>query len=175
VLETAESFYGTNGDPVRLASLRKTRHAEWAALVGTPRTRVYVSPSGYADGPLIPVYANHGRWVADCPFCNASALASFEDPWWYCPECRNARIIGRMLPLAWPAVETLAQVESLLEPRPLENRNWYPDEPIPQLEAENALWQDGVLKEGYGPPPVPGMADPATAGIAGHLRRQGVL
>jgi len=78
----------------------------------------------------IKAYVNHGRWVADCPKCNGAELIHAKDVLFKCQLCkaeaeckqpRNAR-----------------KIDALLEPRPLENRNWQAGESLDDLRRENA-------------------------------------
>ena len=83
------------------------------------------------DEPL-EAYANHGRWMADCPVCGSGVAAWTENPRGCCLEC------GTVWTVTFPADHRDA--EEVLVLRPLENRNWRPraGEPIGFLALENA-------------------------------------
>lgn len=76
-------------------------------------------------------YVSDGRWVADCPSCNAGIAIH---PEWHvagCFECytQYQRIT---VPGQWQDVEVA------LQPRPLRNQNWLPHETVSDLRIENA-------------------------------------
>lgn len=90
-------------------------------------------------GEPIVVFANEGRWVAQCSDCNGAQLASRTDPRFMCVECANVLNHGAFRPLLWP--RNVAAIEKLLEQRPLRrNRNWRPGETVKDLKAENAVF-----------------------------------
>ena len=104
---------------------------------------------GGEDADALPavVYVNHGRWLAECPDCRDAYLVTGQtrgDPpgldrsrWFWCQNCRNAAVRHLLRPVVWPAPEDLEEIAAALKPRPLQNRNWWPWEPIAQLRAEN--------------------------------------
>lgn len=81
----------------------------------------------------------HGRWIADCPLCDAGAeLVNTAISTIFCCECRNTQVAHALVPVTMPADRE--QIEQLLLARPDErNRNWRPGETIEQLAAENTL------------------------------------
>lgn len=76
-------------------------------------------------------YANHGRWVADCPSCNAAQVIDPDDPRFWCPFCS----------LGWRTITFAADHRSvdevLSERAEPENRNWWPHETVADLRTEN--------------------------------------
>jgi len=94
------------------------------------------------------VYANVGRWVADCPqpFCrNAEHAGMYEGEFgglteaaMHCRRCNTA------WPVTWPPPYTRVAIEQLLmeRPDPL-NRNWLPTQTVSELAAENM--EHGIL------------------------------
>lgn len=79
------------------------------------------------DGKLH-AYANHGRWVADCP-CGGAELVREDQPM-LCGSCGEIRAV------VWPV--NADDVEALLERRPdRRNQNWRPNEPVAGLAVEN--------------------------------------
>lgn len=98
----------------------------------------------------IEVYANHGRWVVECPVCHGAQLAVRDDPRFMCVSCGNVSVGGKWRPVVWP--KDHAKIEALLDRRPMaHNRNWAPGEtvqsllreepkPEPTDPREHALW-----------------------------------
>lgn len=83
------------------------------------------------DQRIITPYINHSRWVADCPECNGGMGCWDEMQTSICMDC------GHQYQLQWP--ENRATAVAILLLRPEAKRNWYPDEPLSRLEAENLL------------------------------------
>lgn len=101
---------------------------------------------GALDGAMEPdtkaspavAYANHGRWVADCPnpTCSAAMLVEEGEPF-MCGECFNRDAGGAWRPVAWPKDADALDAE--LAERPGEaNRNWRPGESLADLARESA-------------------------------------
>lgn len=93
----------------------------------------------------IQAYVNHGRWVADCPFCSGAMLVSWRDPLFWCVKCRM--VANNDWPMACVFPLNRADIEQtlLMRPNPV-NRNWRPDETIDQLVREN---RDHAVKGVY--------------------------
>jgi hypothetical protein len=85
--------------------------------------------------PHAVAYANHGRWVADCPrpWCtNAMQVWPGDEIF----RCSGPDACGIVADLRWPADP--AAIEVLLSARPLaRNRNWLAGETLEQLVLEN--------------------------------------
>lgn len=98
-------------------------------------------PSGdVALGPAVLAHVNHGRWIADCPTagCGGAELVSFDNPVFFCCECRNAAVEHNLLPVLIPGTRERKQVERHLTARPEPaTRNWHPAESIVGLRGEN--------------------------------------
>jgi hypothetical protein len=93
----------------------------------------------------VEVYANHGRWIAECPDCHGAQLASKADPRFMCNICANAGIGSLWRPLVWPKQH--AQIGSLLDDRPLAHtRNWTPGTTLRELKAGNLEHGVGALQ-----------------------------
>lgn len=94
------------------------------------RVRRFVAQRGLkpqeADGQVY-AYANHGRWVADCP-CGGAELVT-EGQTMLCGSCADVREV------VWP--ENAEVIETILSDRPRPNQNWYPGEPVEGLALEN--------------------------------------
>ena len=74
------------------------------------------------------VYANRGRWIAECE-CRSASQVQPEQKRWRCLEC------GAGYTLLWPSRRV--EIENLLRPRRIVNQNWNIGEPIDHLLAEN--------------------------------------
>jgi len=81
-----------------------------------------------------------GFWVADCPTdgCAGAELASFEAPFFFCCECRNAAFDHKAVQVVVPTAKKRAEIEACLTVRPAPaTRNWLPTETVATLRAEN--------------------------------------
>lgn len=83
----------------------------------------------------VAVYANHGRWIVECPDCRGAQLAHPVDQRFMCNSCANAAVGGLWRPTLWP--KNRADIESALHVRPVEARNWINGETVAHLRAEN--------------------------------------
>lgn len=102
-------------------------------------------------GTKLPSYVNDGRWVADCPMCNAGIACHPDISQGCCLEC------GIVYQITFPPLSLRQAAEEQLMVRPKGNRNWFPDEAnarrhglegaekVDQLKAENALLLDEAL------------------------------
>jgi len=85
------------------------------------------------------VYANFGRWVAECACSSATEFGTPGNPpmlasGWRCVECGDAN------EAVWPTPDMMHGVERLLLMRRYrKNQNWYPGETLEDLQRENAL------------------------------------
>lgn len=90
------------------------------------------------------VFHNWGRWVAHCDSlnCVSAALVEVGQETFAC-QCRDTQICqhgpicGTVTFLSWPADPE--GVETVLAPRALANRHWYPHESIEDLKLENEV------------------------------------
>lgn len=89
-------------------------------------------------------YVNHGRWLADCPFCRQTQVASKTDQRLFCcaEGCGNAQVGGAFVKVAWPKDADKIEAELLKRATP-DHRNWTPGETVRDLRNENA--QYGVV------------------------------
>ena len=93
--------------------------------VPVPLEQALAARTAKAD-QAIEAYANHGRWVVECPDCHGAQLACRTDARFLCNECGNVAIGGLWRPVTWPG--DLEEIEAELHRRPLrQNRNWIPD------------------------------------------------
>lgn len=87
-------------------------------------------------------YMNHGRWVIDCSSLNCGGAMRVL-PWQAiavcdCGDrdfCQHGNPCATIVQLDWP-VDRMA-IESVMQFRPLLNRNWYPWETLEGLGEEN--------------------------------------
>jgi hypothetical protein len=85
---------------------------------------------------------NHGRWIAQCPWCPSAAYVSLSDRRFFCCECYNFDVDGKWINVIFP--EDAEEIALLLGMRPRhENRNWLPGETLEMIREENA--RNGVL------------------------------
>lgn len=78
----------------------------------------------------VAAHVNYGRWVADCSCGGAELVAP--DMLFLCGSC------GRRCPVSWP--DDVQSIGMLLSCRPVEARNWRPDETVHDLVDENGRW-----------------------------------
>lgn len=58
------------------------------------------SPGAVADMSIV-ARVDHGRMVADCPFCRSAQMASETDSYFLCADCFNRPVGGRLIPVIW--------------------------------------------------------------------------
>ena len=76
----------------------------------------------------------YARIIVDCPNCNSAEYA-FEDKLFFCSQCGNSDIQGKVRKVKMP--KDRKQVEEVLGKRAIKNRHWFPSETIEDLENEN--------------------------------------
>lgn len=92
----------------------------------------------------VPVRANHGRWIVDCPDCRSAQLACPADHRFMCSECANGAIDGKWRPVIWP--KDAADLAELLDERlEVELRSWEPHETAEDLRQQNVLLSGETL------------------------------
>lgn len=128
------SAYAVSGVPA-------ARGAEWVHY----QLGKVSSPLSAATDPEASVlaYANHGRWVVDCPDCRNAQLACRTDHRFLCDECGNIAIGRLWRPVEWP--DDATKIDALLANRPREYQNWLPGESREVLAIEN-LEYTGKIK-----------------------------
>lgn len=100
-----------------------------------------IAPRGFDPDTEAWARVNYGQWIIDCPFCNSAILADSDDLRFFCVECSSAENGHRWVDVIWP--ENAAAIEhELMQRRNEANRNWYPEESIVRLQAENLLERD---------------------------------
>lgn len=134
MITTAEGFYPRLSDHPAATPAERPHYAWGARTDGRPREL----PRAIAPGIAARLEANHGRWVAHCPFCPSAQVASEGDRRLLCIACDNAPVGGAWVRVAWPSEPERRAIEDALgrraDPR---NRNWTPEESAEDLRREN--------------------------------------
>ena len=120
MIETAETYFGKIGRPEARKRL-SDRPLVLKREVSNKTLRADI---------------NHSRWLVNCPHCNSTELL-FSDKRFFCTECKNEAIDGKLYKVIMP--KNKLQIETLLLPRPIPNRNWKYPETIEGLARENEL------------------------------------
>jgi len=98
-----------------------------------------------AEGPAAPnakkavAVVSGSCWIALCPSGDGGAeFVNFEDPRFFCCNCRNRQWGGKPLRMVLPDPAVRLQVETVLLKRPdPATRNWEPGESVEDLKVEN--------------------------------------
>lgn len=85
---------------------------------------------------VVQASVNHGRWVANCPYCAGAELVDPDDLRFWCLSCDMAANGRRWLRVAMPANRAKLEAE-LVKRRSSANRNWIPGETLAALRREN--------------------------------------
>ena len=103
--------------------------------LGRLRLKFHIEEAGF-DKTSFPVkaFVNKGNWLVLCPKCGGAEYA-WEEGWFFCCSCKHSYLRHKYRRLVFP--EDRARIEELLARRPLENRNWTPNETVEDLEREN--------------------------------------
>lgn len=113
---------------------RRLGHGDGAAL-----TAVLARRNGWARRPgvqgEVAARLEHGRWLADCPYCGGAELVSRRQGEFFCLSCGMAENGGQAMRAVFPAARE--EIEGILAPRRPLNRNWLPGETVRALRAEN--------------------------------------
>ncbi len=96
------------------------------------RGRILNSP--ICDTKPLEARIEYARYIIDCPNCNSAEFA-FEDNLFFCSQCLNSDIQGRVRKVKMP--EDRKQIEEILSKRMIKNRHWYPNQTIDDLQKEN--------------------------------------
>ena len=87
-------------------------------------------------------YVNQGRWIAKCECGGAEIIWS--EGLFMCQSCWNSAYKHNFRPVVFP--EQRAEIEYILDMRPLMNRHWLLGETIAQLKAENEEHKSELLE-----------------------------
>ena len=98
-----------------------------------------ISPK-IAEGEL-KAEINQGRWIVKCE-CGGAEKA-WEEGFFMCQSCLNGNHKHQYRKAVFPKQRRL--IESLLLKRPLQNRNWSPNETLAQLKRENEEHREELL------------------------------
>lgn len=101
--ETAESFYRETA--LRLRREDRLVNQPVAMWVGAIFGDSADDDRQTAEEPVIEVFVEVGRFVAQCPFCPSAQVASKTDHRFFCYECKNAEVGGKYVPTVWPVEE----------------------------------------------------------------------
>lgn len=130
-------------------TLPSARHQNGAPVFWTADrdlSEAMAAPLG-GKSVAVEVYANHGRWIVECPVCHDAQLASRDDHRFMCVGCGNASIGGVWRPVVWP--KNHAAIEALLDERPRHLANALPGETLEQIRKENKLLSKATLIGGH--------------------------
>lgn len=134
MLETAETRWGPQAARQFRRGTPPAAHL-LAARLNKGRPAPYAEPQGHASGPAVQVRVNHGRWLADCLWCESAQHAS-SDGFFYCAHCLNSSVGHRTVPQVWPRNREAIETHLSCRPDPA-TRNWHPSETLAMLKREN--------------------------------------
>lgn len=118
---TGNLHYGMTWEEYRLSMLVKAMG------------RKLLKEQGVDEGEPLKAYINRGRWIIQCE-CGGAEYA-WDDGLFMCQSCFNSNNGHKYRKFVFP--RNRVRIEKLLLVRPLTNRNWFANEPISNLEAEN--------------------------------------
>ncbi len=102
-------------------------------------TRRIAQRAGYVlrDGAKGEVEARleHGRWIADCPFCNGAEVVSRQAREFFCLSCGMTANGGQPMRVRFPRER--AEIERVLQARQARNQHWRPGDTVAELRALN--------------------------------------
>ena len=74
-----------------------------AATINARSFGIILRPTpGVVDDLTITARVDHGRLIADCPFCRSAQMASRDDPYFLCADCFNRPVGGKLIPVTGP-------------------------------------------------------------------------
>ena len=121
-----------------IPGVKKQGHRIW--FVNAARGMGFRVKDELSDNHIV-ARVNHGRWIADCPYCGGAELADATEPdfGWLRrgnPGGNKENIgDGLVMPIDFPA--QIRGIEKALSARPELNRNWEPHETVGDLHKEN--------------------------------------
>ena len=83
---------------------------------------------------IVKARIEYARYIVDCPNCNSAEFA-FEDNLFFCSQCNNSDIQGKVRQVKMP--KDRKQIEEVLGKRPIKNRHWLSTESVKDLQNEN--------------------------------------
>ena len=100
-----------------------------------PTGQRFFMPVGLDETRQANARVNHGRWIADCPWCPSAVVASPDDPRFFCVHCLNDGGT-QWVPIVFP--ENTDEIEALLDERKVRTaKNWDVDESADDLRDQN--------------------------------------
>ena len=100
------------------------------------KERSLISKRQIYQGEPLKARIEYSRYLADCPNCNSAEYA-FEDKLFFCSQCLNSDIQGKVRKVKMP--KDRKEIETILGKRPIKNRHWFSTETIEDLEKENTF------------------------------------
>jgi len=85
-------------------------------------------------GETVEARIEYARYIVDCPNCNSAEFA-FEDNLFFCSQCKNSDIQGKVRKVKIP--KDRIEIETILGERAIVNRHWLPKETLKDLSKEN--------------------------------------
>lgn len=133
-------IHKTDGSVVRGRNAAEVAALHWRVEY-VPVAEALAAPMG-GKAVAVVVYANHGRWVVECPDCHSAQLACPDDHRFMCSECANAGVDGVWRPVAWP--KDAEKIAELLDARhEITSRSWEPYETVQDLHHQNVILANG--------------------------------
>ena len=128
---TANQWFKISWDAFRRSRISKAMAQR--AIIENPTTTLVGSP--------LKAYVNQGRWLVSCE-CGGAEYA-WEEGIFMCQSCWNGNHKHYYRASVFP--NERKQIETLLEKRPLQNRNWEPNETLTDLRRENKQHKEELL------------------------------
>jgi hypothetical protein len=113
--------------------VKRSRPRDREKVLATLR---YQEISPHEISEFVIARVNHGRWIADCPICRGAEMVK-ETQDFLCGSC------GAFGRVQWP--KDIAAIEAALTPRAAPYQNWWPDEKVKDLVAENKERSYGLV------------------------------
>lgn len=103
------------------------------------KERAFPMPTKISNKMVALAEINHGRFIANCPFCSGAEKVYPDDPIFFCAHCLMQKVEGQYIKVIFPDAKRMAQIEEILSKRMPQNQNWHPGESLAQLKRENKL------------------------------------
>ena len=106
------------------------------AVIGKKKIneRSLISKKPIYQGEPLKARIEYSRYLVDCPNCNSAEFA-FEDKLFFCSQCLNSDIQGKIRKVKMP--KDRKEIEVILGKRAIKNRHWFPNETVEDLDKEN--------------------------------------
>ena len=111
-------------------------------VVRTKMERHGISLRGEVEEGTLVAYVNRGRWIVKCECGGAEKV--WEEGLFMCQSCFNSSYGHKFRHTEFP--RNRKAIETLLERRPLENRNTTPEETVADLSRENREHESELLE-----------------------------